>query len=286
MTSAPASPTRSLRDRTLVMSGGSRGIGLAIALRAARDGANVVLLAKTGEPHPKLEGTVHTAAAEIEAAGGRALAVVGDVRDDADVSRAVDAAVERFGGIDVVVNNASAIDLSGTRELSMKKYDLMQDINARGTFLLSKTALPHLERSDHAHVLTLSPPLDLRPQWAGQYLGYTMAKYGMSLVTLGLAEELREVGVAANSLWPRTMIATAAVANLLGGDEAVAGSRTPEMVADAAYAVLTRDPRTCTGHFFIDDEVLAEEGVTDLEGYRAVPGGEAPLREDLFLDPI
>ncbi len=284
MSSAPASPT--LRDRTIVMSGGSRGIGLAIALRAARDGANVVLLAKTGEPHPKLEGTVHTAAAEIEAAGGRALALVGDVRDDADVARAVEAAVERFGGIDVVVNNASAIDLSGTRELSMKKYDLMQDINARGTFLLSKTALPHLERSSWAHVLTLSPPLDLRPQWAGRYLGYTMAKYGMSLVTLGLAEELREVGVAANSLWPRTMIATAAVANLLGGDEAVAGSRTPEMVADAAYAVLTRDPRTCTGNFFIDDEVLAQEGVTDLEGYRAVPGGEAPLREDLFLDPV
>lgn len=280
------SPLTSLRDRTIVMSGGSRGIGLAIALRAARDGANVVLLAKTGEPHPKLEGTVHTAAAEIEAAGGHALAVVGDVRSDDDVAGAVAQAVDRFGGIDVVVNNASAIDLSGTRELSMKKYDLMQDINARGTFLLSKTALPHLEHSDHAHVLTLSPPLDLRPQWAGQYLGYTMAKYGMSLVTLGLAEELREAGVAANSLWPRTMIATAAVANLLGGEEAVAGSRTPSIVADAAYAVLTRDPRTCTGNFFIDDEVLAQEGVTDLDGYRAVPGGEAPLREDLFLDPV
>jgi citronellol/citronellal dehydrogenase len=280
------SPLTSLRDRTIVMSGGSRGIGLAIALRAARDGANVVLLAKTGEPHPKLEGTVHTAAAEIEEAGGHALAVVGDVRSDDDVADAVAQAVDCFGGIDVVVNNASAIDLSGTRELSMKKYDLMQDINARGTFLLSKTALPHLERSDHAHVLTLSPPLDLRPQWAGQYLGYTMAKYGMSLVTLGLAEELREAGVAANSLWPRTMIATAAVANLLGGEEAVAGSRTPSIVADAAYAVLRRDPRTCTGNFLIDDEVLAEEGVTDLEGYRAVPGGEAPLREDLFLDPV
>jgi citronellol/citronellal dehydrogenase len=276
----------SLRDRTIVMSGGSRGIGLAIALRAARDGANVVLLAKTGEPHPKLEGTVHTAAAEIEAAGGQALAVVGDVRSDDDVAGAVAAAVDRFGGIDVVVNNASAIDLSPTRDLTMKKYDLMQDINARGTFLLSKTALPHLDRSDHAHVLTLSPPLDLRPQWAGQYLGYTMAKYGMSLVTLGLAEELREAGVGVNSLWPRTMIATAAVANLLGGEEAVAGSRTPETVADAAYAVLRRDPRTCTGNLFIDDEVLAEEGVTDLESYRAVPGGDAPLRADLFLDPL
>ncbi|VXC56892.1 SDR family oxidoreductase [Nocardioides sp. AX2bis] len=276
--------TRTLAGRTILMSGGSRGIGLAIALRAARDGANVVLMAKTDQPHPKLEGTVHTAAAEVEAAGGQALAVVGDVRSDDDVERAVAAAVERFGGIDVVVNNASAIDLSPTRELSMKKYDLMQSINARGTFLLSKTAIPHLERSDQAHVLTLSPPLDLDPRWAGSYLGYTMAKYGMSLVTLGLAEELREAGIAANSLWPRTMIATAAVANLLGGEEAMAGSRTPEIVADAAYAVLTRDPRTCTGRFLIDDEVLAEEGVTDLDGYR-VTAGSGPLRPDLFLDP-
>lgn len=276
--------TRTLAGRTILMSGGSRGIGLAIALRAARDGARVVLMAKTDQPHPKLEGTVHTAAAEIEAAGGEALAVVGDVRSDDDVERAVAAAVERFGGIDVVVNNASAIDLSPTRELSMKKYDLMQSINARGTFLLSKTAIPHLERSDQAHVLTLSPPLDLDPRWAGSYLGYTMAKYGMSLVTLGLAEELREAGIGVNSLWPRTMIATAAVANLLGGAEAVAGSRTPEIVADAAYAVLTRDPRTCTGRFLVDDEVLAEEGVTDLDGYR-VEGGTGPLLPDLFLDP-
>ncbi len=267
------------------MSGGSRGIGLAIAKRAARDGANVVLLAKTAEPHPKLEGTVHTAATEIEEAGGRALAVVGDVRNDADVADAVAQAVDRFGGIDIVLNNASALDLGSTRDISMKKYDLMQDINARGTFLLSKTALPHLEKSDHAHVLTLSPPLDLRPKWAGTYLAYTMAKYGMSLVTLGLAEELRGAGIAANSLWPRTTIATAAIANLLGGDEAVAGSRTPGIMADAAYAVLVRDPRTCTGNFFLDDEVLAEEGVTDLSSYRAVPDG-GPLREDLFLDPL
>ena len=274
-----------LAGRTLIMSGGSRGIGLAIALRAARDGANLVLLAKTAEPHPKLEGTVHTAAAEIEEAGGRALAVVGDVRNDADVADAVAQAVDRFGGIDIVLNNASALDLSSTRDISMKKYDLMQDINARGTFLLSKTALPHLEKSDHAHILTLSPPLDLRPKWAGTYLAYTMAKYGMSLVTLGLAEELRPAGIAANSLWPRTTIATAAIANLLGGDEAVAGSRTPEIMADAAYAVLARDPRTCTGNFFLDDEVLAEEGVTDLSGYRAVPGG-GPLLADLFLDPL
>lgn len=274
-----------LAGSTMIMSGGSRGIGLAIALRAAQDGANVVLLAKTAEPHPRLEGTVHTAAAQIEAAGGRALAVVGDVRNDEDVVRAVNAAVERFGGLDVVVNNASALDLRPTREIDMKKYDLMQDINARGTFLLSKTAIPHLERSAHAHVLTLSPPLDLGPRWAGAYLAYTMAKYGMSLVTLGLAEELREAGIAANSLWPRTMIATAAVANLLGGEQALAGSRSPQIVADAAHAVLVRDPRTCTGNFFLDDDVLAQEGVTDLERYRAVPGS-GPLRADLFLEPL
>jgi citronellol/citronellal dehydrogenase len=274
-----------LAGLTLLMSGGSRGIGLAIATRAAQDGANVVLLAKTAEPQPRLEGTVHTAAAQIEEAGGQALAVVGDVRNDDDVARAVDAAVDRFGGIDIVVNNASALDLRPTREIDMKKYDLMQDINARGTFLLSKTAIPHLERSAHAHVLTLSPPLDLRPKWAGAYLAYTMAKYGMSLVTLGLAEELRAAGIAANSLWPRTTIATAAVANLLGGEEALAGSRTPAIMADAAYAVLVRDPRNCTGNFFVDEEVLAQEGLTDLEGYRTVPGG-GRLEADLFLEPL
>jgi citronellol/citronellal dehydrogenase len=274
-----------LAGLTLLMSGGSRGIGLAIATRAAQDGANVVLLAKTAEPQPRLEGTVHTAAAQIQEAGGQALAVVGDVRNDDDVTRAVDAAVDRFGGIDIVVNNASALDLRPTREIDMKKYDLMQDINARGTFLLSKTAIPHLERSAHAHVLTLSPPLDLRPKWAGAYLAYTMAKYGMSLVTLGLAEELREAGIAANSLWPRTTIATAAVANLLGGEEALAGSRTPAIMADAAYAVLVRDPRSCTGNFFVDEEVLAQEGVTDLERYRTVPSS-GRLEADLFLEPL
>ena len=277
MTTSP----RSLSGRTLLMSGGSRGIGLAIALRAARDGANVAMLAKTDQPHPKLEGTVHTAAAEIEAAGGRALAVVGDVRDETSVRGAVDKTVEAFGGIDIVLNNASAINLSPTSELPMKTYDLMQDINCRGSFLMAKTALPHLEASDAAHVLTLSPPLNLNPRWAGGSLGYTIAKYGMSLVTLGLAEELKDRSIAANSLWPRTTIATAAVANLLGGDEMVARSRTPEIMADAAHAILTRDPRECTGNFFIDDDVLAEEGVTDLSVY----GG--PLDElqlDLFLD--
>lgn len=274
-----------LAGLTLVMSGGSRGIGLAIAIRAAQDGANVVLLAKTAEPQPRLEGTVHTAAAQIEEAGGHALAVVGDVRNDDDVARAVDAAADRFGGIDIVVNNASALDLRPTREIDMRKYDLMQDINARGTFLLSKKAIPHLERSAHAHVLTLSPPLDLRPKWAGTYLAYTMAKYGMSLVTLGLAEELRGAGIAANSLWPRTTIATAAVANLLGGEKALAGSRTPAIMADAAHAVLVRDPRECTGNFFIDEDVLAEEGVTDLDRYRVVPGS-GRLEADLFLEPL
>jgi citronellol/citronellal dehydrogenase len=274
-----------LAGRTLLMSGGSRGIGLAIALRAARDGANVVMLAKTDEPHPRLPGTVHTAVAQVEEAGGQGLAVVGDVRRDEDVQRAVDAAVDRFGGVDVVLNNASALDLRPTREIAMKSYDLMQDINARGTFLLSKLAIPHLERSDRAHVLTLSPPLDLRPRWAGSYLAYTMAKYGMSLVTLGLAEELREAGIAANSLWPRTTIATAAVANLLGGDDTVSRPRTPEIVADAAHAVLVRDSRSCTGNFFIDEDVLTEEGVTDLERYRVQPGGP-PLEADLFLDPV
>lgn len=273
--------TRSLAGRTLLMSGGSRGIGLAIALRAARDGANVALLAKTDTPHPRLEGTIHTAAAEIEAAGGRALPIVGDVRDENSVSEAVSKAAETFGGIDVVVNNASAIDLSPTPDLAMKKYDLMQDINCRGSFLLAKTALPHLEASGAAHVLTLSPPLNLNPRWAGSFLGYTIAKYGMSLVTLGLAEELKGKGIAANSLWPRTTIATAAVANLLGGEEMVARSRSPEIMADAAHAILTRDPRECTGNFFIDDEVLAEEGITDLSAYG---GGQDELELDIFLD--
>lgn len=279
MTSMP------LTGRTIIMSGGSRGIGLAIALRVAQDGANVVLMAKTDTAHPRLEGTVHTAAKQIEAAGGKALAMVGDVRRDEDVHAAVDSAVDRFGGIDIVVNNASALDLSPTAAIEMKKYDLMQDINARGTFLLSKTAMPHLVRSDHAHVLTLSPPLDMRPKWAGAYLAYTMAKYGMSLVTLGLAEELREAGVGVNSLWPRTTIATAAITNLLGGKEALRQARTTRIMSDSAHAILSRDPRSCTGNFFIDEDVLRDEGITDLEQYRAVPGN-GPLEADLFLEPM
>ncbi|NLU69180.1 NAD(P)-dependent oxidoreductase [Streptomyces sp. HNM0574] len=270
-----------LANRTIVMSGGSRGIGLAIALRAARDGANVVLLAKTGTPHPKLDGTVHTAAEQIEAAGGKALPVVGDVREEKDVRSAVDQAVERFGGIDVVVNNASAIDLSGTEQLDMKRYDLMQDINTRGTFLLSKTALPHLRSGTNPHILTLSPPLNLAPHWIGKHIGYTLAKYGMSLCTVGLAEELAGDGIAANSLWPRTLIDTAAVRNVVGGADR---ARTPEIVADAAHAILTRPSRECTGNHFIDDEVLATEGVTDLSPYRPT-GATGPLEQDIFLDP-
>ncbi len=272
--------SRGLAGRTIIMSGGSRGIGLAIAERAAQDGANVAILAKTDRPHPKLEGTVHTAAEAIERAGGSALPIVGDVRDEELVRSAVEQTVERFGGIDVVVNNASAIDLSSTEELPMKKYDLMQDINCRGSFLLAKTALPHLSASSAAHVLTLSPPINLAPRWAGGHLGYTIAKYGMSLVTLGLAEEWRERGIAANSLWPRTAIATAAVQNLLGGEQTMARSRSPQIMADAAHAILTREPSACTGNFFIDDEVLAEEGVTDLSPY-GPPVEE--LMPDFFL---
>lgn len=279
--STPAS--RSLSGRTILMSGGSRGIGLAIALRAARDGANVALLAKTAEPHPQLEGTIYTAAAAIEEAGGQALAVVGDVRDDASVESAVAHTVERFGGVDIVVNNASAIDLSSTADLAMKRYDLMQDINCRGSFLLAKTALPHLMQADSAHILTLSPPINLRPQWAGSHLGYTIAKYGMSLVTLGLAEEWREHGIAANSLWPQTTIATAAVQNILGGEEAMNRSRTPEIMADAAHEILTRDPHACTGNFFIDEDVLSEAGVTDFSVYG---GTDGELDLDLFLDEV
>jgi citronellol/citronellal dehydrogenase len=273
-----------LRGKTIVMSGGSRGIGLAIALRAARDGANLVLLAKTDQPNPRLTGTIHTAAAAIQEAGGKALPIVGDVRDDQAVEHAIATAVETFGGIDVVVNNASALDLRRTSEITMKSYDLMQDINCRGTFLLSKTAIPHLAKSANPHILTLSPPLDLDPRWAGSYLAYTLAKYGMSLCTLGLAAELREQGIAANSLWPRTLIGTDAVRNLLGGDAALARARSPQIVADAAYAILRRPARDCSGNFFIDDDVLREEGVYDFDQYRLGEGlGGDELMPDLFL---
>jgi citronellol/citronellal dehydrogenase len=273
-----------LQGKTLFISGASRGIGLAIALRAARDGANVALIAKTAEPHPKLEGTVYTAAEQIEAAGGSALPIVGDIRDEQQVSEAVAKAVERFGAIDICVNNASAINLAGTEALDMKRYDLMQDINVRGTFAVSRACIPHLREAENAHILTLSPPIDLDPKWLGPHIGYTLAKYGMSLVGLGLAAELREDGVASNTLWPRTLVATAAVQNLLGGDEAMARARRPEIYADAAYAILDRPARECTGNSFLCEDVLLEEGVTDLSQYNFVPG--AKLAVDLFVDAV
>ena len=270
-----------LAGRTILMSGGSRGIGLAIATAAARAGANVVLLSKTDTPHPSLEGTIHTAVQQINDAGGKGLAVVGDVRVDEDVQRAVREAVEAFGGIDIVVNNASAINLAKTDQLDMKRYDLMQDINVRGTFLLSKTALPHLRESAHAHILTLSPPLNLDPKWAGMHLGYTMAKYGMSLTTLGLAEELKDAGIAVNSLWPETLIDTAAIRNLPGGQQMIHGARSADIVADAAMAILSSDPAGVSGNFFTDGQVLNLAGVSDLSGYALNP--EVPLVEDIFL---
>ena len=274
----------SLHDKTIFISGASRGIGLAIALRAARDGANVALIAKTAEPHPKLEGTIYTAAEQIEAAGGSALPIVGDIRDERQVADAVARTVERFGGIDVCVNNASAINLSRTEALDMKRYDLMQDINVRGAFAVSKACIPHLRGRENPHVLTLSPPIDLDPRWLGGHIGYTLAKYGMSLVALGLAAELREDGIASNALWPRTLVATAAVQNLLGGDAAMARARRPEVYADAAYAVLNRPARECTGNTFLCEDVLVEEGVTDLSRYAYVAGAE--LQVDLFVDAV
>src|ERR1700760_377129 len=269
-----------LGGKTLLVSGGSRGIGEAIAVKAAADGANVALLAKTAEPHPKLAGTLYTAAEAIEAAGGKALPIVGDVRDEESVAGAVAQTVEKFGGIDIVVNNASAIDLSDPETLAMKKYDLMQSINARGSFLLSRTAVPHLRKGSNPHVLTLSPPLTMDPKWFSQHLAYTMSKYGMSMVTLGMAERYREDGIAFNSLWPRTLIATAAVEFIVGGEEAMKRSRTPAIMADAAYEILTRDSREFTGHFCIDDEVLGDD--VDLDAYKASP--DADLQIDLFVN--
>jgi citronellol/citronellal dehydrogenase len=271
-----------LENRVVVMSGGSRGIGLAIAVALARAGARIALLAKTDAPHPKLPGTIHTAAEAIEAAGGEALPVVGDVRDDAQVEAFVAAAVERWGGVDVVVNNASAINLAPIADLPPKRYDLMLDINMRGTYLLTRAALPHLRASDHAHVLTLGPPLSTDRRWLRGHAAYTVSKMGMSMLTLGVADDEREHGVGANCLWPRTLIATAAVQNLLGGDQAMAMSRTPEIVADAARFILERDPRDATGNAYIDDEVLAAEGVTDLERYRGDASGDLAL--DLFVE--
>lgn len=287
----PYQAAGSLRGRTILMSGGSRGIGLAIATRAARDGAKIVMLAKTGQPHATLAGTVHTAAEQIQAVGGEALAIVGDVRNDEDVAGAVAAAVERFGGIDVVLNNASAIDLSKTDDVDMKRYDLMQDINVRGTFLLSKLALPALRKSANGHILTLSPPLNLDPKWAGRHLAYTMAKYGMSLTTLGLAEELKDDGINVNSLWPCTLIDTAAIRNMPGGEAIVQAARGPRIMADAAHAILTGSNHAgttlpgkgaATGNFYTDEQVLAAAGVTDFRPY-SLGAAEEQLVPDIFL---
>jgi citronellol/citronellal dehydrogenase len=271
----------SLRGKTLFITGASRGIGKAIALRAAAEGANIVVAAKTTEPHPSLPGTIHTAAADIEAAGGRAFPCGVDIRFQDQIRAAVDGAVARFGGIDVLVNNASAISLTSTLSTPMKRFDLMHQVNARGTFACSQACLPHLLKSDNPHILTLCPPLQMRPDWFAPHLAYTMAKYGMSLCVLGMAEEFRSAGVAVNALWPRTVIATAAVQNLLGGEATIRGSRSPHIVADAAHEILSRPSRERTGQFFIDEDVLRSVGVTDFDKYATVPG--ADLISDLFV---
>ncbi len=260
--------TKPLEGKTVFMSGGSRGIGLAIAKRAAQDGANVAIAAKTAKPHPKLAGTVFTAAKELEEAGGKALALVCDIRFEEQVEAAVQKTVDTFGGIDICVNNASAISLTDTLSTTMKRYDLMNDVNARGTFLCSQKTLPYLKKSSHPHILNISPPLDMAPKWFRGHVAYSMAKYGMSLCVLGMAEEFREDGIGINALWPITAIDTAAVRNLLGGDAMAKMSRLPTIMADAAHVVLARDPKTCTGNFFIDEEILREAGTTDFSSYQ------------------
>jgi citronellol/citronellal dehydrogenase len=270
-----------LKGKTLFVSGGSRGIGLAIALRAARDGANVAIAAKTAEPHPKLKGTIYTAAAEIRAAGGKALPILCDIREEAQVMAAVDQTVAEFGGIDICVNNASAISLTNTLMTDMKRFDLMMGINTRGTFMVSKYCIPHLKKAENPHILMLSPPLDMKTKWFEHSTAYTMAKFGMSMCVLGLAGELKRDGVAVNALWPRTTIATAAVGNLLGGDAMMRASRTPEIMGDAAYAIFTKPAREFTGHFCIDDKILYADGVRDFEPYRVDP--KVALMSDFFV---
>ena len=271
----------SLKGKTLFVTGGSRGIGLAIALKCAREGANVTIAAKTSEPHPKLPGTIHSAAAEIEAAGGKALPLVVDVRDEDNVRSAIEKTAETFGGIDIVVNNASAISLTRTPQTEMKRFDLMHQINTRGTYMVSKYAIPHLAKAGNPHILMLSPPLDMKEKWFAPHLAYTMAKFGMSLCVLGLAGELRRQGIAVNALWPRTTIATSAVQNLLGGDKLMQASRTPEILAEAAYTIFAKPARSFTGQFLIDDTFLAGEGLTDFERYRVDPS--VPLAPDFFV---
>lgn len=269
-----------IHGTTTVMSGGSRGIGLAIARALAARGGNVVLLAKTGTPDPRLPGTIHTAVQELEELGGQALGVIGDVRVDGDIERAVETAVAKFGGIDIVINNASVLDLSATEELSLKRFDLMQQGNVRGTFALTRTSLPYLRKSPHAHVLTLSPPLNMSQRWLGAHPGYMMAKYGMTLAALGIAAEYADQGVSSNCLWPQTMIATAAVGNLLGGDDGLRHSRTPQIMADAAIEILSEQAGAVSGQTFLDVEVLGRRGITDFSAY----GGEEPLTGDIFVD--
>ena len=271
----------SLAGKTLFITGASRGIGLAIALRAARDGANIAIAAKTATPHPKLEGTIYTAADEIERAGGKALPLMVDIRDEALVQDALAKTAARFGGIDIVVNNASAISLTPVAQTDMKRFDLMHQINARGTFVVSKLAIPYLAKAANPHILMMSPPLDMKEKWFAPHTAYAMAKFGMSMVVLGLAGELRPLGIAVNALWPRTLIATAAVQNLLGGAEMMQRGRKPEIVADAAYAVFAKPSREFTGNFLIDDNFLAGNGVTDFERYRVDPA--QPLTQDFFV---
>jgi citronellol/citronellal dehydrogenase len=271
----------SLRGKTLFITGASRGIGLAIGLRAARDGANVVIAAKTAEPHKKLPGTIYTAAEEVEKAGGQALPIVVDVREPDSVKEAVEAAVARFGGIDICINNASAIQLTGTLQTDIRRYDLMNQVNARGTFLTSRTCIPYLKQASNPHVLMLSPPLDMSPRWFAGHVAYTMAKYGMSMCVLGMAEEFKDDGIAFNALWPRTGIATAAIEFALTGEEGLRHCRTVDIMADAAYAIFNRPSRECTGNFFIDDVLLYEAGERDFDKYRV--DASKPLMPDFFV---
>lgn len=271
-----------MKGKTVLITGGSRGIGKAIALRLAKEGANIAIAAKTAEPHPKLEGTIFTAAKEIEAAGAKVLPLQCDIRDESQIDAAVKNTVEMFGGIDILVNNASAINLMPTEQMEPKRFDLMHDIQIRGTFFMCRACIPYLKKSTNAHILNLSPPINLNPKWLGQHLAYTISKYGMSMIVMGLAEELKPYKIAANALWPRTTIATAAVQNLLGGDALMQMSRKPEIVADAAFHILKQDAEKCTGNFFLDEDVLQKEGITDLSSYAVNPGQK--LMKDIFLD--